>query len=774
MIRQLVSGIKKGIKLFSGNFAQAKIRFVVSILICLHWTSLYAAIPGIDGLLGYANTPSAQPLAQGGLIVSGNSIPHSLVREPGNTQTQYNAAWIMSPIENLELGMILRRIENHDQHQYEQGSLSLKFSLPRAEIQQPILSFGVADLANPRTPFRGWFFVARKEWLFDQWLVGVDAGSIYYRNSKPFDVRNREADETVHSFVNMNLDIGVFELQVENIYDGNSLKHYPAAFWRPWYQGTGTKSNHFSVGGGYNPDQIIPEKVPDLWFSANIQMNLEPFRDTLQQTDGSLWVKKTPMIVWETGPDWQHDTRNGLEYRFIWRNDVITRTWIDRLYWVNGFELPLIESDSTQNLPHTAFWSRSFMAWRPLEKEISVDGWRIPAPSLSLGLLESYAMGGLLTQEIIPPNWDPIELAPTYFYSRDFSEKDFGWRLKAPVHPKIQGFWNPLQLSVQGGKNLFHRHWAEFDINWKTSRGEISLFAGYEDSENPIIAGINTKTSLRSLWGWDLGPLRIQGTNRLERRNTVKAGGKNVEWTAGISPWFRTAPWKMPVDTTWQELPEASCDPEHNSWEQVSQSAICGAADYDGDGVPNNQDACPEAREDMDDFQDSDGCPDHDNDNDGISDIYDACPMEAEDPDGFQQSDGCPEPDNDQDGFMDEVDSCPNAKEDIDGFEDTDGCPDPDNDQDGISDVLDKCPMEAEDFNGIADKDGCPDGEDDDRLPEPMDACPAESEDYDRYEDLDGCPDPDNDSDGIPDYEDSCPNSPETMNGRYDQDGCPD
>lgn len=82
--------------------------------------------------------------------------------------------------------------------------------------------------------------------------------------------------------------------------------------------------------------------------------------------------------------------------------------------------------------------------------------------------------------------------------------------------------------------------------------------------------------------------------------------------------------------------------------------------DNDGDGVLNRHDACPQAAEDLDGFEDTDGCPDLDNDRDGIPDRADSCPSHPEDLDGFQDGDGCPDPDNDSDGMADVEDPCPN------------------------------------------------------------------------------------------------------------------
>lgn len=166
---------------------------------------------------------------------------------------------------------------------------------------------------------------------------------------------------------------------------------------------------------------------------------------------------------------------------------------------------------------------------------------------------------------------------------------------------------------------------------------------------------------------------------------------------------------------------------------------------------------------------------DTDRDKDDIADRIDACPNAPEDKDGFQDSDGCSEPDNDMDSVSDVQDRCPLESEDIDGFEDEDGCPDTDNDKDGVADAEDKCPQDAEDRDGFMDFDGCPDLDNDgDGLPDHKDKCINEAEDKDDYQDQDGCPDTDNDGDGILDEKDACPNQAEKVNGFEDFDGCPD
>jgi OOP family OmpA-OmpF porin len=65
--------------------------------------------------------------------------------------------------------------------------------------------------------------------------------------------------------------------------------------------------------------------------------------------------------------------------------------------------------------------------------------------------------------------------------------------------------------------------------------------------------------------------------------------------------------------------------------------------DRDGDGIPDDQDACPDRPEDIDGFEDADGCPDIDNDLDRILDIADKCPNQPETYNGYEDEDGCPD-----------------------------------------------------------------------------------------------------------------------------------
>jgi OmpA-OmpF porin, OOP family len=145
--------------------------------------------------------------------------------------------------------------------------------------------------------------------------------------------------------------------------------------------------------------------------------------------------------------------------------------------------------------------------------------------------------------------------------------------------------------------------------------------------------------------------------------------------------------------------------------------------DTDGDGIPDDEDACPTVPGVPDPDPKKNGCP-KDTDGDGIPDIVDACPTVPGVPDPDPKKNGCP-PDRDGDGIPDDKDACP----DVPGVPDPDpkknGCP-PDRDGDGIPDDKDACP----DVPGVPDpdpkKNGCPKDSDGDGIPDDKDACPFE------------------------------------------------
>lgn len=164
--------------------------------------------------------------------------------------------------------------------------------------------------------------------------------------------------------------------------------------------------------------------------------------------------------------------------------------------------------------------------------------------------------------------------------------------------------------------------------------------------------------------------------------------------------------------------------------------------DMDKDGIPDEEDLCP----DISGFPNAKGCPDRDND--GILDKDDLCPDDK----GKIEHRGCP--DQDEDGIPDYLDHCPFSQ----GFKKLNGCPD--KDKDGVADYKDLCPEIAGSINAR----GCPD-QDEDGVMDKQDICPTEKGTFM----TNGCPVKDWDSDGIPDYADACPDKA----GDKNNNGCP-
>jgi OmpA-OmpF porin, OOP family len=96
-----------------------------------------------------------------------------------------------------------------------------------------------------------------------------------------------------------------------------------------------------------------------------------------------------------------------------------------------------------------------------------------------------------------------------------------------------------------------------------------------------------------------------------------------------------------------------------------------------------------------------------DRDGDGIVDEDDACPdtpgVKTDDP----KTNGCP-PDRDGDGVIDSADACPDTPGVKTDDPKTNGCPDPDRDNDGIPNAADACPDVAGPSNADPKKNGCP------------------------------------------------------------------
>ena len=160
-----------------------------------------------------------------------------------------------------------------------------------------------------------------------------------------------------------------------------------------------------------------------------------------------------------------------------------------------------------------------------------------------------------------------------------------------------------------------------------------------------------------------------------------------------------------------------------------------------------------------------------DRDGDGVLDEEDACPdlagVRTDDP----TTNGCPS-DRDKDGILDTVDACPDVAGIKTDDPKTNGCP-ADRDGDGVLDAQDACP----DVAGIKTSDpktnGCPADRDGDGVLDAQDACPDVPGRETRDPKTNGCPDPDRDKDGIVNEQDACPDEPGPRDPDPKRNGCP-
>ncbi|MFV0147415.1 OmpA family protein [Empedobacter falsenii] len=199
------------------------------------------------------------------------------------------------------------------------------------------------------------------------------------------------------------------------------------------------------------------------------------------------------------------------------------------------------------------------------------------------------------------------------------------------------------------------------------------------------------------------GTYQITEAEDLEKNHFVASLG------AGVNFWF-TKNFGLNVASDYNWLPAYGGNNYFDFFQHtVGVTFRFGKQDRDNDGIPDDEDACPDTPGIATGDPATNGCPD--TDGDGVFDKDDACPEEF----GLAEFNGCP--DTDGDGVADKDDACP----EVAGPVENNGCPWPDTDGDGILDKDDACPNEA----GLAEFQGCPDT-DGDGIPDKDDACPTE------------------------------------------------
>ncbi len=197
--------------------------------------------------------------------------------------------------------------------------------------------------------------------------------------------------------------------------------------------------------------------------------------------------------------------------------------------------------------------------------------------------------------------------------------------------------------------------------------------------------------------------------------------------------------------------------------------------DSDGDGIFDDEDACPQEKGIRTGDRNTNGCPPPvDRDGDRVLDRDDLCPdvPMGQYPDPERR--GCPLADRDKDGVPDIMDVCPDVHMGETPDSNRRGCPIEDRDHDGVMDPDDLCPDLPQGDYPDPEKRGCPAGDrDKDGVVDPADRCPDEPAGAHPDTDRPGCPLRDRDHDLVPDKFDACPDTPGVPDSDPKKNGCP-
>ena len=343
--------------------------------------------------------------------------------------------------------------------------------------------------------------------------------------------------------------------------------------------------------------------------------------------------------------------------------------------------------------------------------------------SLSLGVAGGYYNLSLSESYVANQNTDPTLSTAT----SGIGLPDFNVGLLLKHKGAYAGFSIPqvferkLEFSDVLNKSVLHRNYYGM-LGYQIDVGD--KFAIEPSALLKYTKGSNLQYDI-SLRGFFNKSLWIGGGYRSEDAAVVMAGIESKMFALTYA-----------YDVTTSQLSNVSS----GSHEITLGLRVPRVKDRDKDGIPDDEDKCP----DVPGVKENEGCPANDKDKDGIIDPDDKCP----DVPGVKENDGCPLDDKDQDGIIDKDDKCP----DVPGTKEKQGCPDTekDTDGDGIPDARDMCPN----VPGSKENSGCPFADrDNDGLRDDVDKCP----DIPGVVKNLGCPIDDRDQDGVVDGSDPCP-----------------
>lgn len=280
----------------------------------------------------------------------------------------------------------------------------------------------------------------------------------------------------------------------------------------------------------------------------------------------------------------------------------------------------------------------------------------------------------------------------------------------------------PDSYAGDGGARLASRALLAGEIGGLTYAGKVGLQYRHRSElidRSPIGSELSFAAALgarlfgrRLLVGPELyGSSVIEGSATFARRTTPVEGllgghyAFTPEWrlgagvSSGLTRGYGAAAWRGVLSLEWVARAEPPRPP-----------------DGDGDGIGDDNDACPRAAGVPSHDRAANGCPPPpDRDHDGVADREDACPDAAGVSTQDRTNNGCPpvehdarDSDSDNDMIRDVEDACPNVAGVATADARTHGCPDVDRDKDGIANAQDACPDVAGGPDDDRARHGCP------------------------------------------------------------------
>ncbi|MDO1500605.1 OmpA family protein [Winogradskyella maritima] len=266
--------------------------------------------------------------------------------------------------------------------------------------------------------------------------------------------------------------------------------------------------------------------------------------------------------------------------------------------------------------------------------------------------------------DVYPVNED----APQGPYFDEFFNLTDHWNIGFPKLTVSRYLGNNFSIQVGGSYNKISK-WGELPGDESVAVDDLT-YIGVDGMINYSLTGLFNTTKFDPYIGLGGGYTWIEegqfntfstagGTDNL-------VGAGTVNGTVGIKYWFADAV-AVNLQTMYKHSFQDYLTPhaqhslgivvQFGGPKEDNEPEEAEVIDTDGDGIPDETDACPTEAGPAS----TNGCPD--SDGDGVADKDDECPTVA----GLQAYDGCP--DTDGDGYPDNIDECPT----VSGTEN--GCP---------------------------------------------------------------------------------------------------